>query len=304
MYSVKLPESAIVEEDFFDDAGIVEEKTADVLLRMPEPPKENLKTRVEAAFDYATRKLVDSGNAFKRIGKKMNDDVLYAYYDMAKRGRTSAMYCIEKAQKDINGKTVGKGLIEIFEPVEEKGDEYHKEFSEYLFHMHNVDRMKYDKPVFGWNVTSEMSEEKANELLMKHPEFLGLAEEVYKYVDNELKYAADSGLVSQSYYNNIRKKYPHYVPTYREYEARDYGVHKGGGKKGQLSDFVVSAEGGTENLLPILQTLEQKTIKERNQGQINVLLNRVLAHAVNDKGKMSEFVTRVTDGKSGYRKNV
>ena len=46
MYSVKRAESAIVEEDFFDDAGIVEEKTADVLLRMPEPPKENLKARV------------------------------------------------------------------------------------------------------------------------------------------------------------------------------------------------------------------------------------------------------------------
>lgn len=294
-YSTSSPsESAIVEEDFFDDAGIVEEKTADVLLRMPEPPKENLKARVEAIVDYATRKIFDSGNAFAKIGKIVKDDTLYAYYDLAKRGKTSAMYCIEKAQKDINGKTVGKSLVEIFQPVIEKGEEYHKEFSEYLFHKHNVDRMKYDKPVFGWKVTSEMSEEKANELLMKHPEFLGLAEEVYKYVDNELKYAADSGLVSQSYYKSIREKYPHYVPTYRDYEAP-----KGKGKKGKLSEFMVTAEGGTENLLPILQTLTQKTIKGRNQGQINVLLNRVLAHAVNNKQKMSQFVTRITSLEAG-----
>lgn len=89
----------------------------------------------------AKLKLVDSGAQIEKIGKALGDDVLYPLYNNAKQARQAAMYHIGKAQTDLQGRKIGKSVMEIFEPIKAQGNDYFKAFEEYLFHRHNVDSM-------------------------------------------------------------------------------------------------------------------------------------------------------------------
>ncbi len=89
----------------------------------------------------AKLKLVDSGAQIDKIGKALGDDVLYPLYNNAKQARQAAMYHIGKAQTDLQGRKIGKSVMEIFEPIKVQGNDYFKAFEEYLFHRHNVDSM-------------------------------------------------------------------------------------------------------------------------------------------------------------------
>lgn len=89
----------------------------------------------------AKLKLVDSGAQIDKIGKALGDDVLYPLYNNAKQARQAAMYHIGEAQTDLQGRKIGKSVMEIFEPIKAQGNDYFKAFEEYLFHRHNVDSM-------------------------------------------------------------------------------------------------------------------------------------------------------------------
>ena len=89
----------------------------------------------------AKLKLVDSGAQIDKIGKALGDDVLYPLYNNAKQARQAAMYHIGEAQTDLQGRKIGKSVMEIFEPIKVQGNDYFKAFEEYLFHRHNVDSM-------------------------------------------------------------------------------------------------------------------------------------------------------------------
>lgn len=49
----------------------------------------------------------------------------------------------------------------------------------------------------------------------ENPTFKDTAEEVYKYNDNLLSLAVDSGMISEKLHESLQKSYPHYVPLYR-----------------------------------------------------------------------------------------
>lgn len=97
------------------------------------------KTREVTGFIY--RKMVDSGDEIQKAGKQSGDKALYAYFNQAKAATAAANNMIGMQQSDIHGNRVGESLTEIFRPIKEKGDTYYEEFQNYLYHMHNVDRM-------------------------------------------------------------------------------------------------------------------------------------------------------------------
>ncbi|MBQ2468405.1 MAG: hypothetical protein II503_01855, partial [Clostridia bacterium] len=84
---------------------------------------------------------VDAGAAVYDVSKETGDRDLYYEYNRARASSNAAAYMIEGKQTDVNGKTVGKGLNEIFLPIIRKGEEYYKAFQDYLFHKHNQSRM-------------------------------------------------------------------------------------------------------------------------------------------------------------------
>ena len=104
-------------------------------------------------------------------------------------------------------------LGKIFEPIIAKGGDYQQNFSDYLFHKHNVDRMKVNKAVFADSVTGADSQVEVDKFEKTNPEFIKYANEVYKYTRNLMEFCVDSGLTTQAQYHINLQLYPHYVPN-------------------------------------------------------------------------------------------
>lgn len=90
---------------------------------------------------FAYRKFVDSGDEIRKAGKQSGDKYLYYYYNQAKASTATAQNMIAMRQTDVNGKEVGESLVDIFGPIKKKGQEYFKDFQDYLLHRHNINRM-------------------------------------------------------------------------------------------------------------------------------------------------------------------
>ena len=90
---------------------------------------------------FAYRKFVDSGDEIRKAGKQAGDKYLYFYYNQAKASTATAQNMIAMRQTDVNGKKVGESLVDIFGPIKKKGQEYFKDFQDYLLHRHNINRM-------------------------------------------------------------------------------------------------------------------------------------------------------------------
>ena len=103
--------------------------------------KATLKEQGKDIGGFAYRKLVDSGDEIRKAGKQAGDKYLYYYYNQAKASTAAAQNMIAMRQTDVNGKEVGESLVDIFGPIKKKGEEYFKDFQDYLLHRHNIHRM-------------------------------------------------------------------------------------------------------------------------------------------------------------------
>lgn len=131
-----------------------------------------------------------------------------------------------------------------------------------------------DKPVFGEDVTAEVSRERARRALQEHPEFEQYREQVRGYIDNLMQYRVDSGLMTQENADFLKKFYPNYVPTLR--------VTEGGAGAGRernavrIGKTVGRAQGGTEQLVPLHEALGKQTMKVVREGSKNRFGQRIL----------------------------
>lgn len=131
-----------------------------------------------------------------------------------------------------------------------------------------------DKPVFGVDVTAEVSRERARRALQEHPEFEQYREQVRGYIDNLMQYRVDSGLMTQENADFLKKFYPNYVPTLR--------VTEGGAGAGRernavrIGKTVGRAQGGTEQLVPLHEALGKQTMKVVREGSKNRFGQRIL----------------------------
>jgi len=103
--------------------------------------KQTLRQSAESARSYFMRKMVDAGDSVTKVQKSTGDQYLYDYYNMARASASAGINMLNGEQTDITGKRVGESLNSIFNPIREKGEDYYKAFQQYLYHLHNVDRM-------------------------------------------------------------------------------------------------------------------------------------------------------------------
>ena len=116
------------------------------------------------------QKVVDKGKYVADLAKKTNNKELYAKYDQMGTARGTAEYSIGVEQVDNNGEKIGKSLIDIWLPITESGKEF--DFSMYLLHKHNIDRYSQGKPVFGEEITSEISKNEVERYEKENSEFI------------------------------------------------------------------------------------------------------------------------------------
>lgn len=189
---------------------------------------------------------------------------------------------------------------QIAKMATESWSEYQLEAQEYerlLTELRKAENTK-NKPVFGYDVTAMDSQMAADTLLREHPEFEELAKEVYTYVDNLMQYRVDSGLITQKDAEQLKKIYPHYVPTYRETDNTWQTRTK---QKGvQVGKTVGRATGGTEKLMPIHEALAKQTMNVVREGSKNRFGQKLMEDAVRNRETTKDRVRKVEEYTSEF----
>ena len=131
-----------------------------------------------------------------------------------------------------------------------------------------------DKPVFGVDVTADVSRERVRRALREHPEFEGYRQQVRTYIDNLMQYRVDSGLMTQENADFLKEFYPNYVPTMR---VTDGNAGAGRDRNAvRVGRTVGRAQGGTEQLVPLHEALGKQTMKVVREGSKNRFGQRML----------------------------
>lgn len=262
--------------------------------------KEDLVSQVKGNVSETTEALkvltTNAQAALERVLKEIGVKDATARTNYIRAGKYAAQNAIEVegAQYNLYGdKRVGESLGKILKPIYEADAKDGKTFADfelYLLHWHNTDRYEAGKPVFNeWDdpieqhITSEYSRQAVAELEKKYPQFRKIAEKVWKFNDNNLQLAVDSGMYSQEYADNLREMYPHYVPTPRE-EYTTKAAALMGKNNLAVNNAKKGAKGSSARVLPIDDTMSAQTIQKTTSARINSLLVTML-----ENGKSDEF---------------
>lgn len=126
------------------------------------------------------------------------------------------------------------------------------------------------KPVFGYDVTADDSQTAAQLLEAKNPEFKEWAKEVYKYSDDLIRYRVEAGLITPEFANALKKRYPHYIPTFREEGTNSKRARSARWNGGiVVSNAIGRAVGSDGVLLPLHTALSRKTVSTMRNAGLN-----------------------------------
>lgn len=164
-------------------------------------------------------------------------------------------------------------LARMTESLDPDVAELARERMQLLRNINKADAIK-DKPVFSFDVTADVSRERARRAVQEHPEFEQYRQQVRTYIDNLMQYRVDSGLMTQADADYLKRLYPNYVPTMRK-----GGDQAGAGRDRnavRIGRTVGRAEGGTANLVPLHEALGRQTMKVVREGSKNRFGQRLL----------------------------
>lgn len=250
----------------------------------------------------ATIKFIDKGYYVDKLARKTKNKELSSKYDYSLSANGIANQIIGNGRFDDKGNKIGKGLYEIFEPIENSG--LLDEFSNYIYHKHNVDRMNLqnrfneaNKAIFGDGMTSEMSEKKVSEYETKYPEFEAWANDIYEYNNANLEMLVKYGVLSKESVEYYNKKYPHYVPTIRENSKTKTQMDFLLGKKASVNSPIKKAKGGNGDIIPLKDAMALRTMQTVNSSLRNnfglELLNTVETEQIRNKENVDNIIEDV-----------
>lgn len=274
-----------------------QQKIAEILTE--EPTTEKRKQRL-----WATVKanVFDKGAVFEDLSLKNKNRDLMGKWDYTITSEARAQNVIGNGHTEYNADTketikTSKSLNEIKSEVDNTG--LTKEFYEYMYHKHNVDRMSLEsranaeinklsqdlinttdediknqikqqiealskqvnKPVFGYDVTSEQSQEIVNQYEFSNPEFMDFAQDVYDYLSADRQQLVKEGVISQETADLWAEMYPHYVPIRRVNDSGlNINVPLDTNRTG-INAPVKKATGGNADILPLFDTMAQRTMQ-------------------------------------------
>ena len=227
-----------------------EQATASVLTEEPKVDKKKT-----SAWSMIKNNVLDKGMIFEDLSLATGNRELQARWNTIR-------YADGKAQRFME-----KNLKPIIETVEKSGKT--AQFYEYLYHMHNADRMslefRYDdipnKPVFGDAVTSKVSVDAARRLEKANPEFKQWAQDVYNYNRQNRELLVEGGVISREVADLWEEMYPHYVPIRRVGDdGLNINVPLDTGRTG-VNAPIKRATGGNRDILPLFDTMGQRTMQ-------------------------------------------
>lgn len=231
-----------------------EQQTAEILVGEPETAKK--KSRGWSMF---VRNFVDKQSVFETLALKKKNRKLIAKANQMHNAESSAQWLIGHGTEGV------KSLNDIRAEVESTG--MTKQFYEYLYHKHNVDRMNLEgrykdiknKPVFGYDITAEKSQDIVNQYEFAEPKFKEYAQDVYDYMNHLRGKLVENGVISQETADLWAEMYPHYVPIRREGDSGlNINVPLDTGRTG-VNAPIKGATGGSRNIMDLFDTMAMRT---------------------------------------------
>ena len=234
----------------------VSQRVAKILTEEPKAAKKE--SGVKA---WIKNNVLDKGMVFEDLSLATGNRELQARWN-------SIRYAEGKAQRLIgNGNASTKSLDSIRKQVEKTGKT--KEFYEYMYHLHNADRMTLaerfegaeNKAVFGDSMTAEKSRETARQIAKENPWVKQYAQDVYDYMGHLRDLLVENGVISKETAELWKDMYPHYVPIRRTTDTGlDINVPLDTKRTG-VNAPIKKATGGSSDILPLFDTMGQRTIQ-------------------------------------------
>ncbi len=272
-------------------------RVAEILTEEPKKVKKDQRL-------WATMKanLFDKGAVFEDLSIKTKNRNLMGKWDYTLTSEARAQNVIGNGHKEYDASTksmkqTSKSLNDIVAEVENTG--LKKEFYDYMYHKHNVDRMNLEskakekmielenesintndinvkdeikkeikklskivnKPVFGDSVTSEVSQKIVEQYENENPIFMDYAQDVYDYVNADRQELVKEGVISQETADLWNEMYPHYVPIRRaDVNGNAINVPLDTGRTG-VNAPIKKATGGSSDILPLFDTMAMRTLQ-------------------------------------------
>ncbi len=231
-------------------------KEAEILTETPAPRKKK-----GMGWRDLVANLVDKQSVFEALSLKTKNRALMAKADFLHRSEARGQHFIGKGTEGV------PALADLRAEVERSG--LTEEFSKYIYHLHNADRMTLadrfqgtvNKPVFGESVTAEVSKAVAAELETAHPEFQAWAQDVYAINQHLRNMLVNGGVISRETANLWEEMYPHYVPVGRsDHTGVNIRVPLDTGRTG-VNAPVKRATGGNGNINPLFDTMADRILQ-------------------------------------------
>lgn len=233
------------------------ETLAKIMNKLPEQ-----RTEKESVLLSLLTKLVDRNAVFENLALKTGNRQLQSTADTMMLSQARAQYAIGNERTLSNGQKV-KSLDAIIAEVGPNTPQ----FSEYMYHLLNTDRMSLvergfgqeNKPVFGEDMTAEKSREIIKQIEKEHPEFKKYAEDVYTYNDRNIEELVSHGVISQDLAKVWKEMYPHYVPISRaDVQNNAIAVPLDTNRTG-INAPIQRAKGGSGDIQPLFETMANRT---------------------------------------------
>lgn len=259
------------------------------------------KDRLREAYQRTRINFINRQAAIEDTFKALGVEDGEAYVQAARAAGSQAqhaiggyIYDVTKFQSEGKGNILSKGIDMVMQPVRKANLE--AEFFDYLFNLHNIDRLKVDKPVNG--NTAEESQQAIKEAEKAHPEFKEWQKDWSDMVNALMTLRLNAGLITQEQYDYLTTTYPHYVPTFREE----------GGKQGSAGDIlgrydlsvkrtIRKATGSTDTLLRPDEMIARQTLETYRAIAVNNLINRLYEAGLLKGSTDFEIVSREKMGK-------
>ncbi len=252
------------------------ERVAQILSKSPEKVKES-----DRKFAIFKANVLDKGIVFEELSHKTKNRELQGKWDYVLSANARGQYAIVNARQEFDSKTKKQTQVcKALEDIRTEVGENVGEFSNYMYHQLNIDRMTLEerfngdtginyerpyevknKPVFGDTVTAEISRAEVNRIEKAHPEFKEYAQDVYDYLNANKAELVKNGVISQEQSDRMADMYPHYVPIGRvNNKGNAINVPLDTGRTG-VNSPIKRATGGSTDILPLFDTIAQRTLQ-------------------------------------------
>ena len=266
-------------------------KTAKIMREVNKLPREGRNMGLKAVTNF-----VDKGMVFENLSHETGNMELQAKYDYALPSKAEA-----RAQEFMKNGTKG---VKSLDTIRKEVGQNEQQFQNYLYHLHNIDRMTLDerfgvenKAVYGDSVTADVSREEVKQYEAAHPEFKRFARDVYKFNEHLRKLLVDNSVISQETADLWQKMYPHYVPIHRvDVDGVNISVPLDTRKTG-VNNPVKRATGGNSDIQPLFNTMAERamqTYKAIARNSFGIELKNTLGSTITqDKAALDEVIDSI-----------